>query len=168
MVSCNIVFSRYRDDAEPAALPGQEGHGHDVRPQRGAWLPSATDKRISCKVAQQELMQQLRIFLEIHELWRQIDPDGPMAKRVLEEYKALPRDMPREQLTEQGKCLGSQPAWHMRSVKGLRQGFTALLVEGSVHSIARALLEVTSSSFGFGTVMAHHFSTAARTESHLS
>lgn len=113
-------------------------------------------------------MQQLRIFLEIHELWRQIDPDGPMAKRVLEEYKALPRDMPREQLTEQGKCLGSQPAWHMRSVKGLRQGFTALLVEGSVHSIARALLEVTSSSFGFGTVMAHHFSTAARTESHLS
>lgn len=119
-------------------------------------------------VAQQELMQQLRIFLEIHELWRQIDPDGPMAKRVLEEYKALPRDMPREQLTEQGKCLGSQPAWHMRSVKGLRQGFTALLVEGSVHSIARALLEVTSSSFGFGTVMAHHFSTAARTESHLS
>lgn len=119
-------------------------------------------------VAQQELMQQLRIFLEIHELWRQIDPDGPMAKRVLEEYKALPRDMPREQLTEQGKCLGSQPALHMRSVKGLCQGFTALLVEGSVHSIARALLEVTSSSFGFGTVMAHHFSTAARTESHLS
>ena len=54
----------------------------------------------------EELMQQLRIFLEIHELWRQIDPDGPMAKWVLEEYKALPRDLPREQLTEQGKCLG--------------------------------------------------------------
>ncbi|CAK9090743.1 Uncharacterized protein SCF082_LOCUS42787 [Durusdinium trenchii] len=51
----------------------------------------------------EELMQQLRIFLDIHELWRQIDPDGPTAQRVLEEYKALPKDMPRDQMTEQQK-----------------------------------------------------------------
>ena len=87
-------------------------------------------------------MQQLRIFLDIHELWRQIDPDGPIAQRraryksrritgviklfampdyrnqdlnpteascrVLEEYRALPRDMPRDQMTEQQKSLGIQ------------------------------------------------------------
>lgn len=49
----------------------------------------------------EELMQQLRIFLDIHELWRQIDPDGPTAQRVLSEYNSLPRDMPRDQTTDQ-------------------------------------------------------------------
>ncbi|CAE7368479.1 DRC7 [Symbiodinium natans] len=51
----------------------------------------------------EELMQQLRIFLEIHELWRQIDPDSPTASRVLEGYREIPSDMPREQMSDQQK-----------------------------------------------------------------
>ena len=36
----------------------------------------------------EELMHQLRLFLEIHELWRQIDPDSPSASRP-ESFSAL-------------------------------------------------------------------------------
>ena len=71
----------------------------------------------------EELMHQLRLFLEIHELWRQIDPDSPAASRpesfsaltvlpavlsrgrVLEGYREIPNDYPREQMTDQQKCI---------------------------------------------------------------
>ncbi|CAE7605241.1 DRC7 [Symbiodinium sp. CCMP2456] len=53
----------------------------------------------------EELMHQLRLFLEIQELWRQIDPDSPAASRVLEGYREIPNDYPREQMTDQQKCI---------------------------------------------------------------
>ncbi|CAJ1335623.1 unnamed protein product [Effrenium voratum] len=49
----------------------------------------------------EELMQQLRIFLDIQELWRLIDPDSPAARRVFDEYKAIPRDLPKDQMSDQ-------------------------------------------------------------------
>lgn len=36
-----------------------------------------------------ELMQQLRIFLDLHELWRQIDPDSPTAQRLKQDETIL-------------------------------------------------------------------------------
>jgi centrosomal protein CEP76 len=39
-----------------------------------------------------ELMVQLRIFLDIQETWRQIDPDGPKAEEVLAGYKEIAVD----------------------------------------------------------------------------
>jgi len=51
----------------------------------------------------EELMQQLQHFLDIHELWRQIDPDSPMASRVLQGYREIPPGLPREQMTDQQK-----------------------------------------------------------------
>jgi hypothetical protein len=34
-------------------------------------------------------MQQLRIFLDLHELWRQIDPDSPTAQRLKQDETIL-------------------------------------------------------------------------------
>ena len=38
-----------------------------------------------------------------------LHPNMEAARRVLEEYKALPKDMPRDQMTEQQKNL--RPIW---------------------------------------------------------
>eukprot|EP00931_Biecheleriopsis_adriatica_P046661 TRINITY_DN26816_c0_g1_i1.p1 TRINITY_DN26816_c0_g1~~TRINITY_DN26816_c0_g1_i1.p1 ORF type:complete len:1266 (+),score=279.51 TRINITY_DN26816_c0_g1_i1:37-3798(+) len=51
----------------------------------------------------EDLMHQLSLFLQIQELWRQIDPDGPVPTRVLEGYESLPRDALNEQLSDTQK-----------------------------------------------------------------
>lgn len=64
----------------------------------------------------EELMHQLRLFLEIHELWRQIDPDSPSASRVLEGYREIPNDYPREQMTDQQKFFNFVGTWPQSAI----------------------------------------------------
>jgi hypothetical protein len=51
----------------------------------------------------EELLAQLKMFLEIHETFRRIDPDSPGTQKVLDGYKDTPPDMPKEDLTDQQK-----------------------------------------------------------------
>lgn len=51
----------------------------------------------------EELMAQMSLFLDIQETWRQIDPDSPGTRKVLDGYNDTPPDLPKENFTDQQK-----------------------------------------------------------------
>jgi len=48
----------------------------------------------------EELMHQIDIFLDIQEVWRQLDTDSPEAAKVLAAYAEIPVDLPREEMSD--------------------------------------------------------------------